>query len=460
MRVLIVDDNPLMRQMMREWIAAEGSRPLEAVSAEDALITLSAHGAPAAVITDIQLPGKDGIWLAQRLQEEYPQTAVVTTTASRDLDLALNSFHAGAVDHLIYPFTVDRVTGALTRARVAHLARKGLADMQKEVEKSRAETTSVLAELQNSTAAVLEAILVLRRSHNGVELARAHRTAALAVNLALMLQVSEPELSAIERAVFLQDAASLPTPGELDSLAILRHVPLFADACDIALAVHERFDGSGFPHGLQGTDIPLSARIIAVAAAYEALASSSPDAHAAPLAVVQRLCGEGAADFDPAVLDALRKLHPMVLAVPEAEAAGSAPYAFADLPMERMVYAPRVADSGPAPADRRRRWTRKRLAAAVAAEIGGKPARVVEVSYGGFRIESATPEPAAAGSFALDIPGFRIHAEATCKWSAPKGLSGSYSCGAAVADSELASRRWRALVDALPQQPPGAAGST
>ena len=69
---------------------------------------------------------------------------------------------------------------------------------------------------------------------------------------------------------------TLPTPAERKSLEILKAVPLLADAADIARAVHERHDGSGFPIGLREDEIPLSARIIAVAGAYDELAHATP----------------------------------------------------------------------------------------------------------------------------------------------------------------------------------------
>src|SRR5436190_20920096 len=105
MRVLIVDDEASMRNLLREWVEIEESSVMEATSATDALAVIAAHGAPATAICDIHLPGHDGIWLAERLRAEYPLTAVITATTSTELKFALRSMHAGAVDHLVYPIT-------------------------------------------------------------------------------------------------------------------------------------------------------------------------------------------------------------------------------------------------------------------------------------------------------------------------------------------------------------------
>jgi CheY-like chemotaxis protein len=100
---------------------------------------------------------------------------------------------------------------------------------------------------------------------------------------------------------------------------------------------------------------------------------------------------------------------------------------------------------------RTRRWPRKHLAKRVAARIGDQSARVLDVSYGGFCVETdASFVESPAAGFTLDIPEFGVRARATCKWTTALG-PGWYWCGAEVVEEESRdSSRWRRMVDALP----------
>ncbi len=165
------------------------------------------------------------------------------------------------------------------------------------------------------------------RDPDGYEHAR--RAAPLAVNLAMALRLGEPHLSDIERGALLHGLGRVALPdavlqrpadalsGEeqaqlrsypLHGHAMLRNVPFLAAASELALAANERYDGSGFPHGLQGSAIPLGARIIAVAKAFDELVSDRSGEPLAPARAVQLLASERGAEFDPLVVGALSVL--------------------------------------------------------------------------------------------------------------------------------------------------------
>jgi hypothetical protein len=131
----------------------------------------------------------------------------------------------------------------------------------------------------------------------------------------------------------------------------------------------------------------------------------------------------------------------------DANAAG-APYVRHD-DMEAIVEA---SQGALARRTRTRRWPRKRLMKRVGARIGNQSARVLDVSYGGFCVETAASviESPHAG-FTLDIPEFGVRARATCRWTRAIGRPGKYWCGAEVIKEESQeSNPWRELVDALP----------
>ena len=100
-----------------------------------------------------------------------------------------------------------------------------------------------------------------------------------------------------------------------------------------------------------------------------------------------------------------------------------------------------------------RRWPRKRLAVALSAQVDGRPVLVTEVGYGGFRVQTGgAVNVQVRNEFALDIPEFDIHADATRVWAA--GESG-HRCGASLAETHTRpGSRWRTFVDALPIESP------
>jgi putative two-component system response regulator len=329
-RVLIVDDEVPLRRLMQAWVAEEGATTVEAGSAEQALSLVESHGAPAVALCDVMLPGHDGLWLAGQLHVSWPETAVVMTTAVHEFDAAVSSLQAGVVDYLPKPFTRERLSDALKRAFMAHQSRRILGEAQRELEQRRTEISEAIAELEMNTSSSLEAMLAMLRMRDPGSADHSHRVATIAVNVAMALQIGEPQLSEIERAALLHNLGRLAMPDELLSrpaaslsvadrsrlrsyplhgYAMLKNVPFLAGANRIAVAAHERYDGAGFPHGLKGDAIPLGARIICAANAYDELISGIGQPAMKPGRAIEILRTERRAEFDTLVVEALRKLH-------------------------------------------------------------------------------------------------------------------------------------------------------
>ena len=331
LQVLIVDDEAPIRRLLQNWVEAEGATALQARTSEEALEACAGPVTPAVALCDIRLPGRDGLWLAEQLRVGHPETAVVMTTGVNEFDTAINSMQAGVIDYLVKPFTRERFAEALQRAFFAHQSRRALVSMQKELETRRAQITEALAELELNASSSLDVMLEMLRARHPESYDHARRVSRLAVNLAMTLQIGEPRLSDIERAALLHNLGRLALPDELllrdertlsgadrarvrsyplHGQAILRTVPYLSAASDLAVASHERYDGSGFPHGLHGEQIPLGARIIGVANAYDELVSGVGRDPVPPQQALDLLCTTRAAEFDPLVLGALKMLAP------------------------------------------------------------------------------------------------------------------------------------------------------
>jgi CheY-like chemotaxis protein len=112
--LLVVDDEPSVRAIVSRWGASHGYEVVEAESAETALDRMRESAADIA-LCDLNMPGRNGRWLAERLHADYPHTAVVMTTGS-DRTAAAAELPEGAIACLSKPFTLSELAGAMERA--------------------------------------------------------------------------------------------------------------------------------------------------------------------------------------------------------------------------------------------------------------------------------------------------------------------------------------------------------
>lgn len=117
--VLVVDDEAAIRGLITRWLEAAGYHTQAAVNAQQAIDSLNGS-APAVVVSDIEMPGRDGFWLADEIRRRYPSTAIVMMTGCLDTGMAARSIRTGAMDYLRKPFTRDQLTSSLSRALQWH----------------------------------------------------------------------------------------------------------------------------------------------------------------------------------------------------------------------------------------------------------------------------------------------------------------------------------------------------
>jgi len=320
---LVVDDEPRLRRVLCRLMEHDGFACLEAGSGAEALARLG-DGAVPLVLTDLRMPHMDGIELLQEIGARWPDTAVVMITGVADVDMAVRALGLGATDYITKPFHLDevrvRVAQALEkrRLRIENRAyREGLE--QRVAAQARRLEELFLAAIQSLVEA-LEVKDPYTRGHS-------ERVSRYGARIARALGLEDELVRQVELGGHLHDIgkigvreAVLNKPGALtdeEYLHIMTHPmlgwqilsPLLGDA-PAALRVvrwhHERWDGQGIPDRLGGEEIPLEARVAAVADAFDAMTSSrayrlgrrmSADA---ALAELERHRGT---QFDPHVLD-------------------------------------------------------------------------------------------------------------------------------------------------------------
>lgn len=273
--VLVVEDDPAVRYVLAELLGTLGHGVVTAESAEKALALLDVIS-PDLVITDVHLGGMNGIELCARIKSDprYELTPVVVLTAVADVDARVAGLAAGADDFFPKPVDFKEL-----RTRVAALLRvKGLLD---QLERAEGVITTL--------ALTIEARDTYTAGH-------CERLSRYAVAVGERLGVDMAMSRALRLGGYLHDLGKIAVPdgillkpGPLDDIERERIRQHPRAGADLVLGLkslddvrpimryhHERWNGTGYPDGLAGDDIPLGARIIAVVDVYDALHTERP----------------------------------------------------------------------------------------------------------------------------------------------------------------------------------------
>jgi response regulator RpfG family c-di-GMP phosphodiesterase len=330
--VLVVDDETGVRDLMSRWLASGGYDVSTAADAEEAL-TRVAGEPPAVALCDIRMPGHDGLWLAREIRAKSPETAVIMATGVQDVGSAVTSLRQGVIDYLTKPFGRDRLRESVLRGLEWHRAavdsRRWRESLESEMDLLRARLADALAAIRIDSDEALDGSLAMLTLSDRDAYAHAYRVTAMAVSVGRAMHLSEDDLAALERAALLHDLGKLAvpeavlrkpaplTPEEEEILRrhpaigaeLVRPVPYLAPAADLIAAVHEHVDGHGYPHGLRGDDVPLGARIIAVAEAYDVMTRPRVFRDAiAPREAIHEAARCAGTQFDPAVVETFRRV--------------------------------------------------------------------------------------------------------------------------------------------------------
>jgi len=330
--VLVVDDDISLRPMLAAWVNRFGYCAYEADSAEAALEHLDETPADVA-LCDVNMPGQNGVWLAARIRERYPTTAVIMSTSVDDADVAVSTLSNDVVDYLLKPFDSTRLREALALGLDWHRASVGDAELhcalQAKMRTRRAAVAATLAGAQTTAYAAADSLLAMLQMHEKDGRRHSTRVTGLPIAVADELGCSNEEVDGLEFGAMLHDVGKIDMPSEIlckpapltdaewDVMRthpqvgydLVRKLPRLERAAEIVLAHHEAFDGSGYPNRLKGTDIPLGARILTIADSYDSMTHPHTQRPAMPpamaVAEIERCSGS---QFDPDAAAALGRV--------------------------------------------------------------------------------------------------------------------------------------------------------
>jgi putative two-component system response regulator len=331
--ILVVDDERLVNAIMARYLSQVGYTCVAAHSGKEALEMLQQHPCSLA-LCDIRMPGMDGIELLKRIKKLDDEIAVIMVSAVDNREVAVEAMRAGAYDYVIKPFHLEEVLISVQRAlenRRLTLERK---EYQRNLEKKVEERTRELAEkneeLQRLFISAIESIVLTLQAKDEYTEGHSRRVSAHASAIARELGLPEEDVENIRRAALLHDLGKVGTkdsilnkPGKLTdeegdhirlhpliAASILQPITPLREIITYIKHVHEAYDGSGYPDGLEGEDIPLGARIISVADVFDAMTSRRPYRAAMEAEVVlEHIQNEAGRQFDPVVVETFLKIY-------------------------------------------------------------------------------------------------------------------------------------------------------
>ncbi len=352
-QLLIVDDDDALRRWEERVVRDSGYSCDGARDADEARERLRNDSYRLALL-DVNMPGDSGIDLLSQIRREHPEVAVVMVTGEDSTKLAMTAIELGAYGYLVKPVgsgeLLINVANALHRRRCEAQNRRVLERLQGAVARRDDELAQALQELelaenkvwvsQAETILRLARMMEFRDDDTGHHL---HRMSSYCELLARHIGLSEERCEFVRLASQLHDVGKVAVPdsillkpGKLTEAEFevikehteMGHQMLAGSASEvvqlgalIARTHHERWDGSGYPRGLAGVEIPLEGRIAAVADVFDALTSDRVYRSALSVkAAVEMMSAERGQHFDPELLDAFLRALPATEAIREAYA--------------------------------------------------------------------------------------------------------------------------------------------
>lgn len=335
-RILIVDDEASIRMLLGGFLRSRGFDTETAANAAAALELLERKRFDL-VLSDVNMPGMNGIELLSRIRHSHASVGVLMLTGCEDISLAVEAMKAGALDYVQKPFDLNEVAvlihDALARREEKLREESHVKDLERLVQDQSAELRRLLGDLHVASEVTVNALVTALDARERETYAHSRRVGEYAVHLAQTMGVQDSELETVRRGAMLHDIGKigisdtiLLKPGALTDPEwaqirrhpqigywILKGIAPFQDAAEIVLSHHERFDGRGYPRHLRGEEIPLGARIFSVVDSLDAITEDRPYHRAQSYEEArQEIAGNAGTQFDPVVVDRFLQVPPQV----------------------------------------------------------------------------------------------------------------------------------------------------
>jgi len=318
--LLIVDDEAGIRRLLRQRLSREGYQCKEGDNAEQVLNTLETDSI-CLVILDIRMPGKSGMELLPQIKSGYPDTSVIMATAVNEMNVAVECLKLGADDYVCKPFDLDELSLAVKKALDKRHLQLEIREYQQYLEEKIEEQTGQLRKLFLSAIEALVSALEAKDKYTG---GHSRRVTDVALAIGNQLGLSVQDMENLRWGSLLHDIGKIAVDPAIQNKAgkltseeyehIMTHASLGAEIVkplvneQITQMVehhHDHYNGAGLHQLTAGDDIPLGARILAIADAFDAMISDRPYRSAMSMTeIVEEIRRCAGMQFDPVVVAA------------------------------------------------------------------------------------------------------------------------------------------------------------
>jgi putative two-component system response regulator len=323
--VLIIDDEKSIRLLLQNKLTTDGYHCLLAEDAAAAIDKLNAESVDL-VLLDINLPGKPGLELLPEIKKGYPDVVVIMASSVSDIDTAVDAIRLGAYDYITKPFDLNILIHSVNRGIEKRRMELELRHYQQHLEESIAEQSN---ELSQRFMGAMQSLVFALEATDRYTAGHSRRVSEISMAIGKKLCLDDEQMTALRWGSLLHDigkiAISQITLNKPDRLTpeeyqhVISHTvigasimqPVVRNENIIAIIEHhhDHYNGRGLHQKVQREDIPLLARIVALADAYDAMTSHRPYRAAMSYdKAIMEIRNEIGRQFDPLVAKAFLEL--------------------------------------------------------------------------------------------------------------------------------------------------------